>query len=295
MSHDLQSATTELLQRLIRFDTVNPPGNERAAAGVPARRADERRLRVRAARRRAGAAEPDRAAAGRRATARRCACSATSTRSLAHPHEWTHDPWSGDVADGFLWGRGALDMKSQVAAEIAAAISLARAGWRPARGELLICSRRRRGDRRRARRAVDHRDASRQGPLRLPRQRGRRPVLRVRRRAPLRRLLRGEGRLPLQARDRRRRRARVDAEDGRQRAAEARRRCSSGSARASPPTRSPTCRRAFLRGLGEDPDDPAGAVRAPAPRPIRAWRRCSSRCSASRSRRRARPPPRRST
>ena len=57
---------------------------------------------------------------------------------LANPDEWTHDPWSGDIADGFLWGRGALDMKSQVAAEIAAAASLARSGWRPAAGELLI-------------------------------------------------------------------------------------------------------------------------------------------------------------
>ena len=57
---------------------------------------------------------------------------------LADPADWTHDPCSGDVADGYLWGRGALDMKSQVAAEIAAAATLARSGWRPARGELLI-------------------------------------------------------------------------------------------------------------------------------------------------------------
>src|SRR5207245_10713829 len=57
---------------------------------------------------------------------------------LADPAEWKHDPWSGDIADGFLWGRGALDMKSQVAAEIAAAASLARAGWRPAGGQRLI-------------------------------------------------------------------------------------------------------------------------------------------------------------
>ena len=57
---------------------------------------------------------------------------------LADPEEWTHDPWSGDVADGFLWGRGAIDMKSQTAAEVAAALSLARAGWRPAHGDLLV-------------------------------------------------------------------------------------------------------------------------------------------------------------
>ena len=58
---------------------------------------------------------------------------------LANAEEWTrHGPWSGDLADGFIWGRGALDMKSQTAAEIAAAAALARSGWRPARGELLI-------------------------------------------------------------------------------------------------------------------------------------------------------------
>ena len=40
---------------------------------------------------------------------------------LADPAEWQRDPWSGDVADGELWGRGAQDMKSQTAAEVAAA------------------------------------------------------------------------------------------------------------------------------------------------------------------------------
>jgi acetylornithine deacetylase/succinyl-diaminopimelate desuccinylase-like protein len=57
---------------------------------------------------------------------------------LADASEWTYDPWSGEIADGFLWGRGSLDMKSQVAAEVAAAAKLAREGWRPARGELLV-------------------------------------------------------------------------------------------------------------------------------------------------------------
>jgi acetylornithine deacetylase/succinyl-diaminopimelate desuccinylase-like protein len=59
---------------------------------------------------------------------------------LANAEEWhgEHGPWSGDLADGYIWGRGALDMKSQTAAEIAAAAGLARSGWRPARGELLI-------------------------------------------------------------------------------------------------------------------------------------------------------------
>ncbi|MSV46022.1 MAG: M20/M25/M40 family metallo-hydrolase, partial [Actinobacteria bacterium] len=57
---------------------------------------------------------------------------------LANPDEWTHDPWCGEVIDGELWGRGALDMKSQTAAEVAAGIELANSGWRPANGDLLI-------------------------------------------------------------------------------------------------------------------------------------------------------------
>jgi acetylornithine deacetylase/succinyl-diaminopimelate desuccinylase-like protein len=57
---------------------------------------------------------------------------------LADPSEWSHDPWSGDVEDGFLWGRGALDMKSQVAAEAVAAATLAKQGWRPERGSLRL-------------------------------------------------------------------------------------------------------------------------------------------------------------
>lgn len=139
MDSDLQQATVDLLQRLIRFDTVNPPGNERtaqellrdelAAAGFDCELLGAQPERPNLLARLRGDAEgPTLCLLGHVDTV------------LAHAEEWTHDPWSGDVADGFLWGRGALDMKSQVAAEIAAAISLARSGWRPARGELLICA-----------------------------------------------------------------------------------------------------------------------------------------------------------
>lgn len=37
---------------------------------------------------------------------------------------WTHPPFAGEVADGALWGRGAVDMKSGVAAFVAAAVRL---------------------------------------------------------------------------------------------------------------------------------------------------------------------------
>jgi len=136
---DFQQATVALLQQLIRFDTVNPPGNERllqelllgelTGAGFACELLGAEPARPNLIARLRGASEgPTLCLLGHVDTV------------LANPDEWTHDPWSGDVADGYLWGRGALDMKSQVAAEIAAAIVLARSGWRPARGELLICS-----------------------------------------------------------------------------------------------------------------------------------------------------------
>jgi acetylornithine deacetylase/succinyl-diaminopimelate desuccinylase-like protein len=57
---------------------------------------------------------------------------------LATPSEWSVDPWSGELRDDCVWGRGALDMKSQVAAELAAALALTDEGWRPESGDLLL-------------------------------------------------------------------------------------------------------------------------------------------------------------
>jgi acetylornithine deacetylase/succinyl-diaminopimelate desuccinylase-like protein len=134
-----QTETEQLLARLIGFNTVNPPGNERPAqeflaghlssAGFECELlgAEPGRPNL-VARLRGGGPGPTLCYLGHVDTV------------LADPSEWTHDPWSGAVADGFMWGRGALDMKSQVAAEVSAAAALARSGWRPAAGELLIVS-----------------------------------------------------------------------------------------------------------------------------------------------------------
>jgi acetylornithine deacetylase/succinyl-diaminopimelate desuccinylase-like protein len=40
---------------------------------------------------------------------------------------WTHDPFAADVADGYVWGRGAIDMKHMVALELEVMLLLARA------------------------------------------------------------------------------------------------------------------------------------------------------------------------
>src|SRR5207237_9322988 len=49
---------------------------------------------------------------------------------LADPVEWSVPPFSGDARDDVVWGRGALAVKSQVAAEAVAIASLAREGFR---------------------------------------------------------------------------------------------------------------------------------------------------------------------
>jgi len=133
---ELQQDATELLRELIRFNTVNPPGNERAAQEWLAARFRDAGFEVELI-----GAEPGRPnliarLRGDAPGPTLCLLSHMDT-VLATAREWTHDPWSGDLADGFVWGRGALDMKNQTACEAAAALSLARGGWRP-KGELLV-------------------------------------------------------------------------------------------------------------------------------------------------------------
>jgi acetylornithine deacetylase/succinyl-diaminopimelate desuccinylase-like protein len=126
----------ELLGRLIQTNTVNPPGNEGAvqellramltAAGFQCEllEAEPGRPNLVASLRGDGDG-PTLAFLGHVDTVR------------ADPEEWTFDPWAGDVVDGWVRGRGALDMKGQVASEVAAAVALGESGWRPA-GELLL-------------------------------------------------------------------------------------------------------------------------------------------------------------
>jgi acetylornithine deacetylase/succinyl-diaminopimelate desuccinylase-like protein len=133
----LEQETADVLARLIRFKTVNPPGNERECQQWLAGYLEDAGFTVELM-----GAEPERpnlvaTLTGDEPGPTLGYLSHVDT-VLADPDDWTHDPWSGEVHDGYLWGRGALDMKSQTAAEVAAATHLARDGWRPARGELKI-------------------------------------------------------------------------------------------------------------------------------------------------------------
>jgi len=125
-----------LLQELIRIDTTNPPGNETAAAellrdyleaaGVECAlygRVPERANLV--ARIRGSGGGPS------------LALLSHTDVVLADAAEWLRDPFGGELVAGEVWGRGALDMKGEVAASAVAMATLAREGWRGS-GDLIF-------------------------------------------------------------------------------------------------------------------------------------------------------------
>ena len=127
----------DLLGRLIRANTVNPPGGEAAVQeflkGTLMAAGFECELL---------AAEPGRPNLLARLRGERDGPTLTLLGHVdtvrADPEEWSFDPWAGDEVDGWVRGRGALDMKGQVASEVAACVALGGNGWRPAAGELLL-------------------------------------------------------------------------------------------------------------------------------------------------------------
>ena len=131
----LRDEVTTLLQALLRLDTVNPPGNETQAAELLrdylGRSGVEAELYARV---------PERANLVARiegGDGPSLAFLCHTDTVLADPAEWDRDPWSGDLVDDEVWGRGALDMKDQVAAGAVAFASLVREGFEPA-GDLLF-------------------------------------------------------------------------------------------------------------------------------------------------------------
>jgi succinyl-diaminopimelate desuccinylase len=115
----------ELTQELVRMGTVNPTSPEAPATEHVARLLEEGGFAVSR-----HAFAPGRtslvARHGRGARAPLCFAGHIDTVPLgAAP--WTRDPFGGEIAGGKLYGRGASDMKSGVAAFVCAALDVARA------------------------------------------------------------------------------------------------------------------------------------------------------------------------
>ena len=134
----VRDEATELLCELIRLDTVNPPGNETRAAELLRSYLEDAGVECELL-----AKDPERAnlvaRIPGRADGKRLLLLGHTDTVLAEPDEWSLDPWSGAVRDGHVWGRGALDMKGQVAASAVAVATLAREGFRP-NGDLVFAA-----------------------------------------------------------------------------------------------------------------------------------------------------------
>jgi acetylornithine deacetylase/succinyl-diaminopimelate desuccinylase-like protein len=130
------SEVVELLRELIRLDTTNPPGNETPAAELLGAYLEASGVACELY-----AKEPERANLVARIPGRGLGPSLAFISHTdvvyADPADWARDPFGGELVDGEVWGRGALDMKGQVAAAAVTIASLARERFRPA-GDLIF-------------------------------------------------------------------------------------------------------------------------------------------------------------
>jgi acetylornithine deacetylase/succinyl-diaminopimelate desuccinylase-like protein len=127
----------ELLRELLRFETTNPPGNEGECIAHVRRLVEEAGVETRILAR--GEARPNLLA--------RVGGAGEAPPLLLYGHvdvvttagqAWSHPPFAGELVDGVVWGRGALDMKGGVAMLVDAFLRAARGELQP-RGDLILC------------------------------------------------------------------------------------------------------------------------------------------------------------
>ena len=136
--HEVEKEVTSLLSDLIRINTTNPPGNETVAAQFLAETLENEGLKC----------EVIESSPGRGNVITRIKGTGEKPNLLLLSHldvvpatekEWSVNPFSGLVKDGFVWGRGALDMKSFVAIEAVTMKLLVRDKVKP-KGDIIFAA-----------------------------------------------------------------------------------------------------------------------------------------------------------
>ncbi|MCW3995841.1 MAG: M20/M25/M40 family metallo-hydrolase [Candidatus Bathyarchaeota archaeon] len=117
IQNEIEQEITKFLSDLIRINTTNPPGNETQAANFIAEDLAKEGFTP----------EIIESAPGRGSVITRLKGTGEKPSLLllshldvvaANPAEWTVDPFAGTVKDGYVYGRGAFDMKGMVAVEV---------------------------------------------------------------------------------------------------------------------------------------------------------------------------------
>src|SRR5215213_9880631 len=134
---DYRDESVELLRDLIRVDTSNPPGRETPAAMVLKEYLEANGVTCELV-----AKDPDRANLVAKIPGSGDGPSLALVGHTdvvpAEARDWRRPPFSGNVdEEGFLWGRGSVDMKNETATRAVTMAVLARAGFRP-NGDLLF-------------------------------------------------------------------------------------------------------------------------------------------------------------
>src|SRR6266576_341028 len=122
----LGDEATALLSQYLRINTTNPPGHEIAAARSLADLLRHDGIEARIFEPAPGKANLYARLAGD-GSARPLILLNHMDVVLASPEYWTVDPFSGVIKDGYVWGRGALDMKGEAVAQLMTMLILRRA------------------------------------------------------------------------------------------------------------------------------------------------------------------------
>ena len=136
---DVGEETITFLRSLLRLDTRNPPGNEIRAAEYLHSVLETEGI--------SGEIVGPSSDRGTFIARLRGDGSASPLLLMSHtdvvavePEKWTHGPFSGDIADGFIYGRGALDMKNMVTMEAMTMLLLKRSGVRLKRDVIFMAA-----------------------------------------------------------------------------------------------------------------------------------------------------------
>jgi acetylornithine deacetylase/succinyl-diaminopimelate desuccinylase-like protein len=135
---EVEEEVTNFLSDLIRINTTNPPGNEIIAAKYLAEHLSREGFRCEFF---ASAPERGNVITRLKGTGEKPSLLLLSHLDVvpANAQEWSVEPFGGVVKDGFVWGRGALDMKGMIAIE-AMALKLLKRNDVKLRGDVIFAA-----------------------------------------------------------------------------------------------------------------------------------------------------------